>query len=94
MQNGIQEGERQLWMEAIDSGQVDAALVFKRWQTVLDLDVCPICEPMHDQVRPFNEDFSSSFNGWTGLRPGAHPRCRCFVEVDARGEQFGADDVT
>lgn len=92
VQTAVQQGEREFWQEAIDTEQVEAGAVYKRWQTVNDGQVCPICEPLHGVVMPFDDVFVSN-GGVVGVRPPAHPRCRCWLEVDATGENFGADDV-
>lgn len=83
MQVAIQEGERQFWDEAIASGQIDESKLIKRWFTIEDDRRCPICIPLHGQIRPFKDSFSSL--GFTGLGPPAHPRCRCFLEFGPEG---------
>lgn len=77
-QVAIQEGERQFYDEAISQGQIDGDLLIKRWFTVQDERVCPICAPLHGVILPFKESFASL--GFVGLSPPAHPRCRCFLE--------------
>lgn len=86
---GIQEGEREFWEEAIRKGEVDRDRLFKRWFTVQDPDVCPICRPLNGQVKRFDESFSSL--GFVGPSPPAHLRCRCFLEYgpDGNFEQAG-----
>lgn len=42
-----------------------------RWYTVADERVCPICGPMHGQVRRKNEGYAG------GVDLPAHVRCRC-----------------
>ena len=78
-QDGIQEGQRAFWEQAIERGEVESDALLKRWFTVRDGRECPICEPLHRQVRPFSQDFVSPA-GWSGPRPLAHPRCRCDVD--------------
>lgn len=75
MQGAIQNGERMFWDQAIISGDVPEGSLFKRWFTVLDGDVCPICEPLHGVIEPFNSSFSGG-----GLSPPAHINCRCWLE--------------
>ncbi len=86
---GIQEGEREFWEEAIRNGEVARDRLFKRWFTVQDPDVCPICRPLNGQVKRFDESFSSL--GFLGPSPPAHLRCRCFLEYgpDGNFEQSG-----
>lgn len=78
IQNAIQHGERAFWEEALVTGQAEVAPE-KQWWTVNDARVCPICEPLHKEKAAFNESFQSPL-GWSGLRPPAHPRCRCYVK--------------
>lgn len=56
-----------------------------RWVTVLDERVCPTCEPLHNQVVGMEGNFSSVDYDkqllFSGERPPAHPRCRCFIEA-------------
>lgn len=75
MQAAIQNGERMFWEQAVIGGEIDEGVVFKRWFTVLDGDVCPICEPLHGVIEPFNSSFSGG-----GLAPPAHIQCRCWLE--------------
>ena len=84
MQNAIQEGELRYWDAAIASGEVDESKVGKRWFTVQDDRVCPICRPLDGQVIPLKSSFSSL--GFTGLRPPAHVRCRCFMQFATDGD--------
>lgn len=81
---GVQEGERAFWDEAIRRGEADPDTLLKRWFTVQDPDVCPICAPMHGQIRKYNEQFSSPVGG-VFTSPPAHLRCRCFLEYGPDG---------
>lgn len=85
MQAAIQHGERGFWQVAADTGEVDPALVIKTWITVDDGDVCPICMPMHGNQERQDDSFSSP-EGWVGLGPPAHPRCRCYLEYAIAAE--------
>ena len=87
---GIQEGEREFWEEGIRSGEVDRDTLLKRWFTVQDPDVCPICRPLNGQIRKFDESFSSP--GFIGLSPPAHLRCRCFLEYGPAGDFDQSED--
>lgn len=84
MQHAIQEGELRYWDAAIASGEVDESKVGKRWFTVQDGNVCAICRPLHGQVIALKASFSSL--GFTGLRPPAHVRCRCFMQFATDGD--------
>lgn len=80
MQNAIQWGERAFWEVAVSEGEVERAAVSRRWFTV-EIGVCPICIPMHGQVRGIDEDFSSSGGrGFLGRSPPAHVNCHCYLE--------------
>jgi SPP1 gp7 family putative phage head morphogenesis protein len=63
------EGNQQAWQ---GSGVVKR----NRWNTANDEIVrqCPICWPVHEEVRPIGEAFS---NGATS--PPGHPNCRCWL---------------
>lgn len=84
MQEAIHEGEQQFWTQAAERGEVKRGEMRKRWFTVQDDRVCPICAPMHGQVRKFDASFVSP-QGFRGRRPPAHVQCRCFIEVSPDG---------
>lgn len=84
MQEAIHEGEQQFWVQAAERGEVKRGEMRKRWFTVQDDRVCPICAPMHGQVRQFDSNFVSP-EGFAGRRPPAHVQCRCFMEVSPDG---------
>ncbi len=78
IQQAIQEGERVYWDVAVDAGDVDPALVVKKWFTVQDGRVCRICIDLHGDEQRLRESFSSLVGLISG--PPAHPRCRCYVK--------------
>lgn len=84
MQNAIQEGELRFWDAAVASGEVEESKVGKRWFTVQDDRVCPICRPLHETIVPLKSSFSSL--GFTGLRPPAHVFCRCYMQFATDGD--------
>ncbi len=84
IQAAIQAGERMYWEQAIIQEQVDGGLLLKRWFTVQDPDVCPICRPLHGQIVGFASSFSSL--SFVGTDPPAHVRCRCFIEYAPNGD--------
>lgn len=43
-----------------------------KWQTVRDESVCPICDPLHNQI-------GTLATGVSNRTPPAHPGCRCFL---------------
>jgi len=57
------EGNMEAWKQ---SGVVEK----KRWNTVNDDRVCPLCSPLHRQEAPLNEAFSDGT-----MNPPRHPRC-------------------
>ena len=62
------EGNAVAWKE---SGVTEG----REWLTSVDERVCPICGPLHGQVKPWGEQFESRGGSFDG--PPAHPRCRC-----------------
>jgi len=76
---GYARGNLAAWQA---SGYVDG----KRWETVADEVVCPVCGGLNQQEAPLDEPFS--FDGNEYASPPAHPRCRCHVTpvlLPARG---------
>lgn len=49
-----------------------------RWNSVADERVCPICGPRHGLTV---EKGARGFGGGVGFPP-AHPRCRCFLQIE------------
>lgn len=70
-------GRHLYWMQLIEDGHLDSG-VQRKWFTALDERVCPICRPMHGQVRGFQEPFQTG-GGGSVLTSPAHPVCRCGV---------------
>jgi len=46
----------------------------KTWMTARDELVCPICAPLHGEIRGLLENFSGGINS-----PPIHPHCRCWI---------------
>lgn len=46
---------------------------FKRWDSTLDLKVCPACRELHGDIVPLGREFPRL----GGQGPPLHPRCRC-----------------
>lgn len=68
------EGQSQLWGQAVDAGLL-TGLEQKEWITTPDDRLCPICEPMDGETVGLNERFSVEGDSIDG--PPAHPSCRC-----------------
>lgn len=70
------QGQLELWRQAIEAGRLDAGAL-KRWLITPDDRLCAdICVPMEGQVQLVNEPFVLP-DGGTVLMPPAHPNCRC-----------------
>ena len=69
-------GKRMGWMQAIQRGALDPAKDVRQWLTTPDNRACPICLPMHLQIRGFNEDFTTGEGSSVADAP-AHIDCRC-----------------
>lgn len=56
------------------------------WVTVGDRRVCPICSPLSGKTVASTEAFSSDEATFSGVfgQPPAHPRCRCYLQVQQR----------
>lgn len=68
---GSNEGQSQLWRQAVDAGQLSRNA--KRiWITATDERVCPICENLDGKIAPLSGSFNGQFSS-----PPAHPACRC-----------------
>lgn len=65
------EGQRQLWDQAVDAGLVDAATQQKVW--IATDDACPECQEVDGETVGLDEDFS------VGSDPPLHPNCRCTI---------------
>lgn len=66
------EGQQQLWDQAVAAGHLDPAMR-KEWITTPDELTCETCGPMNGEVAPLDGSFS------IGGNPPAHPRCRCTI---------------
>lgn len=77
-QDAMSYGQWAYWDQAVGENPLLAEKLTKRWQTVRDDRVCPICEPLHSELRRYEEPFVSG--EFFGQRPPAHVICRCFVE--------------
>lgn len=73
-------GAHQIWVQAIDSGKVQADEVRRKWLVAHDERTCPTCAPipaMNPEGRGIDELFETP-KGPINLPP-VHPSCRCTV---------------
>ena len=77
----IYEGER----AAVQAVADEHGIMPKRARWITDNDdlVCPICGPLHRKPNT-NDDVLDPT--WNGLKPPAHPRCRCEVAWEYTGD--------
>lgn len=73
----VSQGRQMYWNQLVDRGVLDPDTL-RKWITAADERVCPICLPMHNQVRGLNEPFEKGLGGTTVTTP-AHVTCRCSV---------------
>lgn len=71
------QGRQMYWNQLVTRGVLDPTTL-RKWITAEDERVCPICRPMHNQVRKLNESFTKGTGGTTLTTP-AHVTCRCSV---------------
>jgi SPP1 gp7 family putative phage head morphogenesis protein len=68
------EGQQEMWAQAIESGLLTGD-EFKMWILTPDDRLCDECAAMEGEVVGIMEDFS------TGENPPLHPNCRCTIEL-------------
>jgi len=71
------QGRQMYWEQLVGRGVLDPDTL-RKWITAEDERVCPICRPMHNQIRGLNESFEKGEGGTTLTTP-AHVTCRCSV---------------
>lgn len=70
------EGQQQLWNQAVRAGHLEATLR-KEWIVTDDERTCDVCMPLEGTTVPLQEPFPDFGN------PPAHPQCRCTIGVAA-----------
>ena len=65
------EGQRQLWQQAVQNGQLPRSAE-RVWIATGDKRTCPICSRLDGEMAPLNGLFAGAYDG-----PPAHPGCRC-----------------
>lgn len=78
----LSAGQDEAWKQAQARGLLRAGAA-SRWVTATDERVCPVCGPMHGQVRPLGQPFTDP-RGRQVFHPPLHPMCRCTRVIDAR----------
>lgn len=73
------EGQIQLWDQAVESGLLTGDEK-KEWIVTPDDRLCPICEPMDGVIVGLGDDFNVGGDRIDG--PPAHPNCRCTVALN------------
>lgn len=65
------EGQQELWRQAVDAKQLSKSMR-KQWIATGDERTCPTCGPLDGTTVPVLEDFPLG-------NPPAHPLCRCTI---------------
>jgi SPP1 gp7 family putative phage head morphogenesis protein len=68
---GSNEGQNQLWKQAVNAGQLPRT-ANRVWIATEDERVCPTCSNLDGKIAKINGSFEGQFDG-----PPAHPACRC-----------------
>lgn len=86
------EGQRQLWHQAVQAGLLSGH-ERREWIATPDERECPICEELDGKTAGLHEDFESASEGGI-IGPPAHPNCRCTtgITTDAHTEAQRPDD--
>jgi len=68
------EGQEQLWDQAVEAGLLPAD-VEREWIVTNDDTLCPVCEPLAGERASLGGEFQGDGETFDG--PPAHPNCRC-----------------
>lgn len=80
------EGNEAMYLQAIESGNLDPNSITQKWKTTLQSNVRRSHRAMHDQVVPFGSEFTSG-SGNKSRHPGGFGRaeedinCHCALET-------------
>lgn len=83
----VNEGQKQMWLQARDEGFLDPDVARKKWVVTPDDRLCPICEGIKvlDETIRIEQDFkvpeTQFTEEYTVNTPPAHPLCRCAMEL-------------
>lgn len=81
------EGQRQLWLQAVQRGFLGPTMG-REWVVTPDDRLCSQCRPLDGKVVGLNETFKSE--GVEVMGPPLHPQCRCAVTLTSRPLSLGA----
>lgn len=76
------EGQRQLWLQAAQTGLL-TGVEQREWIITPDDRLCPDCEEMDGQLRGLEEPFVGP-GGESVMGPPLHPMCRCTTGISAQ----------
>ena len=78
--NAITGGRQLFWEQLAARGALDPETL-RQWITARDERVCPVCRPMHRQIRRLTQpfDLGGPRSGESVLTTPAHIKCRCSV---------------
>lgn len=86
------EGQRQLWLQAVEKGHLTGREQ-RTWIVTPDERLCQVCAPMSGQLVGLHEPFRTP-TGQLVIGPPAHPRCRCATGIaNTTTEKRGAAHV-
>jgi len=75
-------GQSEAWRQAEAKGLIKPERTQRQWKTATDERVCPICNPMHNQVVAFRgEPFITGEGNSVDRPPEAHIACRCSIAL-------------
>ncbi len=77
----VHEGQRELYMQAVDHGLLNPKVTVREWIVTLDDLLCPICIPFDGTTATISGQFPGGYGG-----PPAHPLCRCTVAIRPFGK--------
>lgn len=82
------EGQRQLWLQAVEDGLLESSAK-REWIVTPDDRLCESCEPLEGQIRGLTEFFESDLGNVIG--PPLHPQCRCAVGLTDKTDKTDAE---
>ena len=80
-------GQKLLWQQAIDEGELTEADWERIWILTPDDRLCELCEPMNGRRAPINGSFTSPDGDWSGEMAHRHIQCRCAEALIRKGRK-------